>query len=79
VIPEFSRTIITSDNRIFCSGGQDPHTMDALGTMFEIDIEEKFRVKEKRLSALIIAVILSSKNHNLPFIDLMARPHIKFW
>lgn len=25
-IPEFSRTVLANENRIFCIGGRDPHT-----------------------------------------------------
>ena len=47
VIPDFCRTIIARENRIFCLGGQDNHTMKSLPTTFEIDIEEHYRIKEK--------------------------------
>lgn len=46
-IPEFSRTVVVKDNRIFCSGGQDPLTNESLDSVFEIDIEENYRIKEK--------------------------------
>ncbi|CDW89427.1 kelch motif family protein [Stylonychia lemnae] len=46
-IPEFSRTILARENRIFCIGGQDSSTMKSLPTIFEVDIEEHYRIKDK--------------------------------
>jgi hypothetical protein len=47
IIPEFSRTVVARENRIFCIGGQDSDTKDALNDVFEVDIEEHYKVKEK--------------------------------
>eukprot|EP00347_Sterkiella_histriomuscorum_P000613 403375172 len=47
IIPDFSRTILADENRIFCIGGQDVYSSEAISSVFEIDIEENLRVRDK--------------------------------
>lgn len=47
IIPDFSRTVIADENRVFCLGGQDEYTSDSLSNVIEIDLEQNLRVKDK--------------------------------